>query len=248
MRARQTRAVLGIAAAALLAAGGCRRDSTPSPAQQPATATATQPAPGEVAALTDFLNEGRPRRGEGPDGSPMSGLPPGHPPIAPPAHGTPADAGTTLKFEAPQEWRPQRTSSSFRKAQYVLPGAGGAGDGELVVFYFGPGEGGPVEANVARWRGMFTTEGGGPVADEAVLRETREVNGLRVTVVDISGRYAPASMMPGTPPVEPQDNYRMLAAIVETAEGPWFFRALGPRETIAAQRDRFLEMLSSVRY
>ena len=33
-----------------------------------------------------------------------------------------------------------------------------AGDAETVVFYFGPGQGGGVESNIARWAGQFTLE------------------------------------------------------------------------------------------
>lgn len=184
-----------------------------------------------------------------------SGLPPGHPPVdgsaapraaAPPRQ--PPQAERPLRFDAPEGWQAQTVTSAMRKAQFVLPRSGEAGDdGEMVLFYFGAGQGGSVQDNLDRWRGMFKTSDGQPVPSQAASTETFESNGLKVTTLDVSGQYAPAAM-PGMPqPAGPRNDYRMLAAVVETPDGPWFFRGVGPNATMAAHRDRFLKMLRSVR-
>src|SRR5215468_7200472 len=55
----------------------------------------------------------------------------------------------SLTISVPAGWVEQAPTSSMRKAQFLLPRApGDQADGELVVFYFGPGQGGSVEANI----------------------------------------------------------------------------------------------------
>lgn len=258
---------------ALAAAGllGCESKPTPSnagassTAQKPAAAPASAPVTtdaADTAALQKMLRK--------PTATPAGGaaeLPPGHPPIdagagaAPPAgaSGAPGPGGlpsshppvpgvtTDLKFDVPTDWKPTAVRSTMRKAQYVLPRAEGDGeDGEMILFYFGRTEGGSVADNLARWRDMFKTADGGKIGDDAVKTETFEVNGLKVTMLEVTGRYAP-SMMPGAPPQEPRDNYRMLAAVVETPSGPWFFRGTGPVATMAAHAENLRKLLNSVR-
>jgi hypothetical protein len=255
-------AAFAICAAWLALSLGCEQKAPESatqqtdaqPAQNAAPAAAAKPSPAEVA---EALKDSTPARRSG-----DPALPPGHPPIDraapappppapsgalpaghPPVGGAPAD----LKYDAPQEWKSVPPASGMRKAQFVLPRADGdSEDGELVVFYFGRGEGGGVAANLARWRGMFTTPEGQPIPDESAQHESFDAGGLKVSLIDVSGRYAPGTM-PGGIPVEPRKNYRMLAAVVETPDGPWFFRATGPAATMAQQRDAFRVMLESVR-
>jgi hypothetical protein len=241
--------------------------ATPAPAATPVAATpaatadsavAPPPNASEQAAMEKFVREhsGQPEAAAGASGA----LPAGHPPIeggapaaASPAaalpSGHPAVPGVTteLKFEPPATWKPEQPRSPMRKAQFVLPRAeGDSEDGELVVFYFGPGEGGGVEDNLMRWHGMFKTAEGQPLPPETLQREQFEANGLKVTLMDTAGRYAP-SAMPGMPATGPKDNYRMLAAVVETPGGPWFFRAVGPQATMTAQRDAFKQFLMTAK-
>ena len=71
--------------------------------------------------------------------------------------------------------------SAMRKASYEVPRAkGDSDDGELAVFYFGPGQGGGIEANVDRWVKQFSN-----VSPADVKRADREANGLRQHTVDI---------------------------------------------------------------
>ena len=53
-----------------------------------------------------------------------------------------------------------------------------------------------------------------------------------------------STMMMGGP-VEELKDYAMLAAIVETANGPWFFKATGPENTIEHWRQTFNEFVQS---
>jgi hypothetical protein len=132
----------------------------------------------------------------------------------------------------------------MRAAQYRLPRAqGDTEDGELVLFFFGKGRGGGVDDNVARWCGQFTQPDGRSSREVATIT-TRTVNGLRVTSVDVGGTYA--GMRPGGAAAEAKAGFRMLAAVVEGTEGPWFWRAVGPAATIARAKGDFDALLASV--
>ena len=165
------------------------------------------------------------------------------------SHGSTSAAEKTLgpvKVTVPAGWVEQAPTSSMRKAQFALPRAeGDAGDGELVVFYFGPGQGGSVEANIDRWIGQFAQPDGSSSKDKAKVSK-KEVSGLAVTRVDLSGTYQ-APMMPGAPERHNSAGYRMLAAVVETPEGPWFFKLVGPEKTIAKWSGSFDEFVNSIK-
>jgi len=49
-------------------------------------------------------------------------------------------------------------------------------------------------------------------------------------------------MMSNAPP---RQGYRMLAAVAETTEGPWFFKLTGPEKTIAKWSGSFDHFIGS---
>ena len=150
-----------------------------------------------------------------------------------PAAGTPASA---IDFDLPKSWDKQSPSSSMRLAQAAIPGPGGPGD--FAVFFFGPGGGGSVDANISRWVGqMETTDHPKP--------ETFEAGGMKVTWVDVKGTLKPGQMGMSSPTAV--SDARLYGAVVEGPGGPWFFKATGPDKTLAPQRDAFVTMLKSVR-
>ena len=77
----------------------------------------------------------------------------------------PAGEGSSgeLRWDVPDDWIVEPPTSGMRFAQYRVPGP--AGDGECVVFYFGPGQGGDPMANAVRWAGMFTQPDGSSSVD-----------------------------------------------------------------------------------
>jgi hypothetical protein len=146
-----------------------------------------------------------------------------------------------IRAGVPAEWAEQTPASSMRKAQYSLPKVAGDGeDAELAVFYFGPGQGGSVEANIERWIGQISQTDGTSSKDKAKTQK-REISGMPVTLVDVSGTYS-AGMMSNAPP---RQGYRMLAAVAETGEGPWFFKLTGPEKTIAKWSGSFDQFIGS---
>jgi len=152
----------------------------------------------------------------------------------------------TLTFTPPPDWKKVATSSSMRVAQFALPrAAGDAADAELVLYYFG-GTGGSVEANIERWLGQMQQPDGKP-SSAAARREARTINGLKVTLVDVSGTYV-AEMTPGAKERHNSPNFRLRAAVIETANGPYFIKLTGPAKTIAAADKTFEQFLGSVKF
>ena len=128
----------------------------------------------------------------------------------------------------------------------MLPRAEGDGaDGELVVFYFGPGQGGSVEANIDRWVGQFGQPDGSSSKDKAKTTKS-EASGMTVTFVDLVGTYQ-APIMPGAPEHHNSPGYRLQAAVVETPGGPWFFKLVGPEKTIDKWAESFNLFIKSIK-
>jgi hypothetical protein len=137
----------------------------------------------------------------------------------------------------------------MRRAQYRLARAeGDAEDAECVVHYFGPGQGGMVEANVSRWLGQFAQPDGRPTAPGSGGAKVAKLtaNGLAVTVVEAQGTYASGSMMPGAAPSAPKPGWALLGAIAETKSGPWFFKLTGPQKSTQKWRGSFDALVASL--
>ena len=240
MRPRQS-VVLAHVVLLMALTSGCERQPPARATSPPATTTAPNAA--ELANLRDFVRESTPRPG--------MNLPPGHPAIGDPGSlaGGAAQPATPdrLKYTVPNQWVEVPVRSGLRAAQFRLPRAAGDGeDGEVAIF--SPGIGGDVEANIARWRGQFTAPDGGPLPDEAAVRQTMQVNGLQITVLDVAGRYNPGAgmVMSGSAPAT-KERYRMFAVIVETPDGLRFIKAVGPQETMSQHRAAFFDFLRSLR-
>jgi hypothetical protein len=127
----------------------------------------------------------------------------------------------------------------MRVATYAVPGPKGAEAGECAVFFFGPGQGGGVSDNVARWSKQF--EGAPKAATRATV-----VSGLKVTRTEVRGTY----LAPGGPMMQStgtRPGYRLLGAIVEAPEGNVFFKLTGPSATVGAAEPAFEALVSSVR-
>lgn len=148
-------------------------------------------------------------------------------------------------YTAAEGWVAQQPSSSMRKAEFRWPGVEGNEEAEMAVFFF-PDAGGSVQANLDRWYGQFKQTDGSTTAQRAHTEKV-DASGLAVTVTHVTGIYlkSQSPMMSG--PVEEKPNYAMLAAIVETANGPWFFKATGPEATITHWRPSFDAFVKSLR-
>jgi hypothetical protein len=151
----------------------------------------------------------------------------------------------SLQVRLPDTWESQALSSSMRKGQFAVPPAAGDSEGaELVVYYFGQSGAGSVEANLERWYGQIQQPDGSSTK-AAAKTETFTAGTSKVTVVDVSGRYV-AAVVPGAAEKHDQSNYRMVAAIIEAADGAYYFKMLGPEKTVGAAAPALVSALKGL--
>lgn len=130
----------------------------------------------------------------------------------------------------------------MRVATYTIsPAVGDTARAECVVYFFGHGQGGSVEANLDRWKGQILGPGGKP-ADAKISKRT--IHGLPVTTIDTSGDYTGMGG-PMASAKSVQSNYRLLGAIIEGPGGNVFIKFTGPAKTIAASETDFEQLLDS---
>ncbi len=203
------------------------------------------------------------------------GLPPGHPPIAPPRESTassqPAKGPMAMptidtsdvvmtgdraeldgvSFVVPEGWLREEIEqggmfSSSSKVQFRLSGSDNVGEDVIVAITHFPGMRGMDEANLDRWFGQFQQPDGRPTK-EVSLRSDFEAGGTAITVVDIPGVMSGGGAMSGGGGGEDKPGYRMLAAIVNHAKGPHFFKMTGPAESVDRWQRSALAFLKSVK-
>lgn len=139
-----------------------------------------------------------------------------------------------VSFDAPKTWKATKPSSSMRKSQYEV------GDAEVVVYYFGPNQGGTAEANIERWKKQFAQKKGDPTPE---VKSTKH-GPFDATVLDIQGTYSVPAFMGGGEQ-KPKEDWRMIAAVLETKEGRYFVRLIGPEKTVADKKAAFEKFLDS---
>lgn len=139
----------------------------------------------------------------------------------------------------PPTWIEHPPTSSMRLTQFTVPGREGQDAAHVVVFYFGPGSGGGIEENIARWEAQFRPEADG-TPQQAVI-ERFEADGMPVTLVELVGDWMRMGARWYTP------DQLFLAAIVQAPRGNLFIRFAGDHATVEANRGDFLTMIEGLR-
>ena len=152
-----------------------------------------------------------------------------------PATASAAPAGPEdIGYDAPATWASAPNPSPMRKATFKIPKAGGdTDDAELAI----SAASGGVDQNVKRWEQQF--------GDAKAKTEARTVNGLKVTIVEIKGKFAAGGMM--GQPAPPKDNQMLLGAIVDTGDRQHFFKMTGGDKTVTAAKKDFDKFVSTFR-
>ncbi len=142
-----------------------------------------------------------------------------------------------ITLTAPAAWkRNPKPSSSFYLAEFTLPHAGkDSEDGRVVVSIVG----GPIESNIDLWKGQIDGAG------DNARQEKKEIAGLAVTFLDLSGEYngqhgqsAAGTSHPG---------YRMIVAVIPIGDQLHFIKAVGPQQTIAAHVEAINAFVGSLK-
>lgn len=150
----------------------------------------------------------------------------------------------SLEISVPRGWIEEKPRSSMRSAQFRLPRVNGdPEDAEVAVFNR---IGGSVEQNIDRWVNQFSQPNGKPSKG---LERTKEfvVNDLTITLIYLEGIYASRGLNM-TGPVMEKPGYSLLAAIVKTPSGPYYFKTTGPVKTVQSWAGSFDELTQSFLY
>jgi len=153
----------------------------------------------------------------------------------------------SLKFDAPAGWVSKPPSSSMRVADFSLPRVeGDAEDAATTIYFFGAQQGGGVQANMDRWMSQME-QPDGKSSKDAAKTSTMTSNGLRISVVDVSGTYV-AETAPGSGQNLNKPGFRQIAAVVETPGGNYYVKMVGPAKTVAKWHSSYQALLRSLRF
>lgn len=153
-----------------------------------------------------------------------------------------AESAAGLRWTAPAGWKAEGPRPMRAATYTIAPAPGDSAGGECVVNYFGPGQGGGVDANVERWKGQVLGPDGKPAPAKV---EKRTVRGIPITVIDASGSYTGMGG-PMAASGKPMPGYRLLGAIAEGPGGSVFFKFAGPAKTLGANQKQFEQLLASI--
>lgn len=161
-----------------------------------------------------------------------------------------------LRVEIPQRWQRVKPRNRIIEVEIVVPGkpAPAAADanadapateplppGRLTIM----SAFGSVDQNLARWIGQFEGTGAGAAREKGKV-DHRELAGMPLHTLDISGTFLDAVRGPFGPKVRKPD-HRMMAAILQTKDsGTYFFKLTGPADVVAFNAEGFEAMLQSV--
>lgn len=163
--------------------------------------------------------------------------------LSPTAQVAPPDTKGGLKCDTPPEWKSVPPSSAMRMAQYLVPrAAGDTEDGEVAVFYFGPSGAGGVDETFQRWTAAFDAQ-----SSSRAKRSTRKASGKDVEQIEVSGTFDTGKTMTGGTGADAgaRKESALLGAILQTADGPYYFKLTGPTKTLTGARKAFDALLDS---
>lgn len=142
----------------------------------------------------------------------------------------------------PVRWVARAPSSKMRLAEFTVPHDDVQVGAEVVVYFFGGGQGGSVASNLARWKAQFSTPDGSPVK-ETITRDSSA--GFPITFAEYRGTYARGIGAGNAETAKPGQT--LLAGIAETPRGTLFFQLFGASAAVAAQHDAFVQFVTGLR-
>lgn len=250
-----------VALGSLVSFAGCSHGSPAGPSAVASPSTVDPNAPSGIGSAADpnggtttdqrtnVVTTSEAPRGDTPHGDAPHGGSPHHPgpgeaapPAAEPHVAESRPDGRTvfgkLIAKVPTEWKSKAFTSSMRAGVFELgPSA------EMVVYYFGDTGAGSVDDNIERWLSQIEQPNGKATKDVAKIEKTKFA-GQDATTVSASGHYHAAGMM-GNADTDIADA-ALLAAIVGSPTGPYYFKLVGPKQTVEANAAKFRAMLKSL--
>ncbi|MFT4636894.1 MAG: hypothetical protein ACI8T1_000202 [Verrucomicrobiales bacterium] len=127
-----------------------------------------------------------------------------------------------FQFALTEGWAKKETPRAMSAGGLTYNTEGLAKALDADFYHFGKGQGGSVEANIARWRSQFD---GTP----------KEVERSKLAGGKIEFLHLEGALMSGPPfgKKVPLKDHTMLAAIIESEDGPVFVKMTGPKDEVA---------------
>jgi len=150
------------------------------------------------------------------------------PPRQPDKPAVPADPDL-ISFDAPAGWVKEPPANNMRKAQFRVPDREKkAADAMFTLSKLSPQ---PFPPNLERWAMQMG-------CDVPKHEELQGVHKIFFAQLDGEYRSDAGDEVPAA---------RMLGAMVDTGEAAWFFKLVGPIDTVGDYRDDFLKMLKAAK-
>jgi hypothetical protein len=173
----------------------------------------------------------------------LSGMPGGHPPVsgmdalselsddAPSFDpSNPVLELSDITLTAPDNWLREKPTSAMRIVQYSLKNSP---ESKIVGFFFGQQD--LLRENIDRWKNEFV---------ELKSAEEETMAGDKVTMVVLEGVYN-VKPFPMAEEFTATPDYMVLAAIVQSNEGPYYFKVFAPSKILKPEIANFKKFLNS---
>lgn len=156
------------------------------------------------------------------------------------ATSAPAPAVAPLSYEVPGTWtKLGEAHTGSKRAGYKVPKTGAdTEDAEMTVLFFGTGSQGDPDKNFQEWFDQFDGN-----AAAAAVRKSFDAPAGKVDTIEVMGTYK-VSLGPAVGPKKKspmqmvKEKWRLYGAVVRTKErGNWFFKLVGPDETVLAAKN-----------
>lgn len=116
---------------------------------------------------------------------------------------------------------------------------------ECVVYYFGAGQGGAVDANISRWINQVKQPDGSS-SEAKAKRGTVASECCEITTVEVDGTYL-FSAGPMMQTQEERPDYVLVGGIAPGPQGNVFFKMTGPKANAEKSMAQFMELLKSIK-
>jgi hypothetical protein len=136
-------------------------------------------------------------------------------------------------FTGDKQWTAKETPRTMSAGGLTLTIESGKLDADF--YHFGKGQGGTIDANVARWRGQFKEQ-------PEPAKETFTFGDQKVHIIKLEGTFLQGA--PFGPKTEVKGQ-AMLGAIIESTEGHVFVKMTGYSKAITAAGEAFKKLCSS---
>jgi len=133
----------------------------------------------------------------------------------------------------PAGWQSRMPGNEMRLAEFTVRSGGSADSADVVVYYFGEGQGGSVQV---------TSPDGSAVTPTVT---TVEDTSFPTTLVELTGSYGRGmGMGPGREAATA--GQALDAAVVETPKGNFFIQLFGDSASVQSARSEFLAFVKSI--